>query len=264
MKPKRLRQMVNTWLRQKLMAMLDKRGYDLVRQLLARPLFHPRYDYQRRFVDFDVREGSRVLDIGCGGDPFPHATVLVDCVLQQTKHRHEALRRDARHFVVADIGCLPFKEKCFEFVYCSHLLEHVDEPIKACKEIIRVAIRGYIETPTFGKDALFTWAKGQHKWHVVSIGNVLCFFEYTARQLEGIRSSACRDIVLSKWYRPLQKAFYENQDIFNVMFVWEEVFAVFVFHLDGSVQTLNVERISQAEFSKSNEEMIFQVYSHGE
>ena len=35
--------------------------------------------------------------------------------------------------------------------------------------------------------------------------------------------------------------FYNNQDVFNVMFTWEDRFGVFVFRLDGTIQTLNTE-----------------------
>jgi len=242
---------VKNWIKQKLTGLLLNQGYAMVRRRPAVTLHGSRYEYQRRFVEFNIPEGGRVLDIGSGGDPFPYATVLVDRFLQQTKHRHEPLRRDARHFVVADIYSLPFRDKYFDFVYCSHLLEHVDDPIKACKEIIRVGKRGYIETPTFGKDALFAWAKGMHKWHVVSIANTLCFFEYTPRQLEGIRSTAWLDIIFSKWYHPLQDAFNGNPDVFNVMLTWEDLFTVFVFHLDGSTETLNTGNVAQNAFPDS-------------
>src|ERR1051325_7871532 len=43
-----------------------------------------RFDYQRRHVGFDIRPGERVLDIGSGGDPFPHATLLADRFMEPT------------------------------------------------------------------------------------------------------------------------------------------------------------------------------------
>ena len=135
------------------------------------------------------------------------------------------------------IYSLPFRNKCFDFVYCCHVLEHTDNPLKACAEIMRVGKRGYIETPTMGKDALFMSAGDVHKWHVVAIGRNLCFFEYSQRQANGIRSTAWQDLILSKWYHPLQKAFYNNQDFFNVMFTWCDSFDVFVFHLDSTVES---------------------------
>ena len=41
--------------------------------------------------------------------------------------------------VVCDVCHLPFKDKSFENVYASHVLEHLDNPICAIKEMIRVS-----------------------------------------------------------------------------------------------------------------------------
>src|SRR5262249_12808114 len=140
-----------------------------------------------------------------------------------------------------------------------HVLEVVENPLRACAEIMRVGKRGFIETPTAGKDMLFAWAKNMQKWHVVDIGRNLCFFEYSKRQLEGIRSPLWRDHILDKWCNPWQEVFYKNQDIFNVLFPWENQFSVFIFRLDGTVQTLHADveacprfaRLRRSESSRS-------------
>jgi SAM-dependent methyltransferase len=198
-----------------------------------------RFDYQQLHVEFDIRPGDRVLDIGSGGDPFPFATVLVDRFVEPTAHRFGSLVSDGKPLISADIHHLPFKNKSFDFVYCVHILEHTDDPLKACAEIMRIGKRGYLETPTMGEDMLFAWAKDRHKWHVVGIGNRLCFFEYSPRQLEGIRSTAWEEVITERRYHPLQKAYFENRDMFDVMFPWQNEFSVSVFHLDGQVESLN-------------------------
>lgn len=198
-----------------------------------------RFSYQKRYLNFNIRPGERVLDIGNGGYPFPYATVVADRFLEKSPFRHERLVTGNKPFVLADIHDLGFRDKSFDFIYCSHVLEVIDSPLRACKEIMRVGKRGYIETPTAGKDMLFAWARDLQKWHVVAIGRNLCFFEYSERELDGIRSSAWRDLIFSKWHNPLQEIFSENQDLFNVMFAWKSQFSVFVFKLNGSVETLN-------------------------
>jgi Methyltransferase domain len=205
-----------------------------------------RSGYQKRHVNFDVHTGMRILDIGSGGYPFPGATVLVDRFLEPV-HRYEPLATHGKPLVVADIHSLPFPDKSFDFVYCSHVLEVVEDPLRACGEIMRVGPRGYVETPTFAKDMLFAWARGVQKWHVVAIGPHLCFFEYSERQLDGIKSTAWRDLIMGEHYHPLQDAFAANQDLFNVMFSWQDKFSVFVFCLDGSYRVLNVDTIASPD-----------------
>ena len=200
-----------------------------------------RFDYQKRYVKFDIQPGDQVLDIGSGGYPFPYATVLTDRFLEKSPYRFESFVRDNKPFLLSDIHELPFRDKGFDFVYCAHVLEVVENPLRACAEIMRVGKRGFIETPTAGKDMLFAWARNLQKWHVVDIGRNLCFFEYSERQLDGIGSPIWRDRIRSEWCNPFQEIFYKNQDIFNVMFTWENQFSVFVFRLDGTVQALNAD-----------------------
>jgi hypothetical protein len=189
-------------------------------------------------VHFDIGPGERVLDVGNGGDPFPYATVLVDRFLEKNYARHEALVTNRKPFVLADAHQLPFRDASFDFVCCSHVLQLIEDPLGACSELMRVAKRGFIETPTAGKDMLFGWAKGMQKWHVVAIAGTLCFFEYSERELEGIRSTTWRDLVFSRRHHPIQDVFYGNLEIFNVMFSWQGTFSVFMFRQDGTCQTL--------------------------
>jgi SAM-dependent methyltransferase len=204
-----------------------------------------RFSYQRLYHQFDIEPNARVLDVGSGGYPFPYATVLCDRFLERSVHRRMDLAKDSRPLVVGDITDLPFMDKSIDFLYCSHLLEHVDHPIDCCKELMRVAKAGYIETPTFAKDILFSWAKEMHKWHVTTIREWLVFFQYTDRQAAGIRSPAWRNLIFSSTYNELQSAFYNNQDLFHTMLAWKDNFNVMVFPVDSEPQIL----ITKGRFS---------------
>ena len=204
--------------------------------------FLTRYDYQQRYIEFQIKPGDKVLDIGSGNEPFPHATLLADRYIEPTHHRTTEFQSDGKPIIITDVDHLPFANNSFDYVYCAHLFEHVEDPIRACAEVMRVGKRGYIETPTLAKDMLFAWAKGMHKWHLININHNLCFFEYSERQLEGIGSRTWRDIVRGRWHHPLQESLYDNQDLFNMMFTWEDKFSVFVFYLDGSVHTLRQDK----------------------
>lgn len=97
---------------------------------------------------------ERVLDVGSGDMPFPHATVLLDHGPRSSAHpAHRAenpsgqLVYQQKPFVIGELENLPFAGDAFEFVFCSHVLEHVEDPGRALHELQRIAPQGYIECP---------------------------------------------------------------------------------------------------------------------
>lgn len=119
-----------------------------------------------------IRPTDRVVDVGSGGDPHPRADVLVDNSVAANFHRVNAFRRTAPT-VVADIVALPFRDAAFDYSICSHVLEHLDDPVAAAAELTRISHAGYIETPTDLHEKLFpmTW----HKWLVRRVDGRLRF-----------------------------------------------------------------------------------------
>jgi ubiquinone/menaquinone biosynthesis C-methylase UbiE len=73
------------------------------------------------------------LDAGCG-ECF-RGDVNVDSYASYTK----ALLRDIPNFVYCTIEYLPFKNRTFRHVKSYHVIEHVDKPYLALKELIRVS-----------------------------------------------------------------------------------------------------------------------------
>ncbi len=59
---------------------------------------------------------------------------------------------------------MPFKDKEFDYVICSHVLEHVDDVGAFVNELMRVAGKGYIEFPTVCYEYLYDFA--EHKNYV--------------------------------------------------------------------------------------------------
>lgn len=93
-----------------------------------------------------VPKGSLVLEVGSGGSPYFRANVLVDAY-SQTRERHWAPFITDRPSVLGFGENLPFKDKAFDFVIASHVLEHSENPKQFLDELQRVAKAGYIETP---------------------------------------------------------------------------------------------------------------------
>ncbi len=132
---------------------------------------------------------TRILDVGGGHNPFRGATHVVEIDLSDGHHRDGralALPKSSK-LVVGNVEALPFKKGIFDFVYASHVLEHVDAPLQACYELMRVGSRGYIETPSplleqglaFGtKESVHATF---HKWYVFSPDQNRLIFEPKTR-----------------------------------------------------------------------------------
>ena len=114
----------------------------------------------------NIRPTDRVLEVGSGNRPRKRSDVLCDKFTADNTERAggDNLVIDTRPFVVADGVALPFKDKSFDYVVTSHILEHVDDPYKFADELSRVAKAGYIETPSELGEKIFGWPF--HKWIV--------------------------------------------------------------------------------------------------
>lgn len=123
----------------------------------------------------NIKPTDRVLEIGSGNRPRKRSNVLCDRYPWDNTERSsgDQIVLDGRPFVVADAAALPFKDKSFDYVITSHILEHVEDPLKVVAELQRVAHAGYIETPSELAERLFGWPF--HKWMVHCEGNVLVF-----------------------------------------------------------------------------------------
>lgn len=199
--------------------------------------------YQKDRVAFEIKRGDKVLDIGSGSYPFPYATHLADLYEGDTTHRVEPLLKQGLPFEKCDIERLPYRSREFDFVYCSHVLEHVKDPGRACEEIMRVGRRGYIETPTRLSDIMlnFTRLKDHHRWHVNLLKNSLIFMEWSPheRRDTGVNEFYC--MLHSKYKNPFQTLVREQRDLFVNMLLWEEKFYYYVFDCQGTLLTANAE-----------------------
>ena len=120
-----------------------------------------------------IQPGELVLEVGSGQNPNPRADVLCDrYLLDHTERNQEAPVLD-RPFAVGDIYRLPFQTGVFDFVICSHVLEHLDRPEDAAAELSRVARRGYVEVPSRENELLLPFPF--HRWLIDREGETLVF-----------------------------------------------------------------------------------------
>lgn len=93
-----------------------------------------------------VGDDALVLEVGSGGNPYARANVLLDAY-EATRERHWVPLKIDRPLVLGFVEKLPFKDRAFDFVIASHVLEHSAHPEKFLAELQRVAKAGYIEVP---------------------------------------------------------------------------------------------------------------------
>ena len=99
----------------------------------------------------------KVLDIGCGYRANQYATTIADIKDFSDFYK-------GKNFIRINEKTLPFKNKEFDFVISSHVIEHVEDFEFFIKEIERISNKGYIELPTRLGDNLVFENKNDHIW----------------------------------------------------------------------------------------------------
>ena len=118
----------------------------------------------------NIQPHERVLDIGGGDSPFSRANVVTDAFPDMNAHRSgrsaclKAADGSDMEFVQCFAEELPFEDKAFDVAYCRMVLEHAIDPAAACREMMRVARRGFLETPS--PLAEYLGGHPTHRWIV--------------------------------------------------------------------------------------------------
>ena len=115
----------------------------------------------KKFIDETLSSNSdwNILDIGCGYNANKFANVI--CDVQDLSNYYQN-----KKFTKLIEKKLPFKDKEFDFVVASHVMEHVEDVEFFIKELERVSKQGYIELPTMLEDNLVFENKKDHLWHM--------------------------------------------------------------------------------------------------
>ena len=99
----------------------------------------------------------KILDIGCGYRAHKNASVIADIKDFSDFYKE-------KKFVLIQGKNFPFKDKEFDFVIASHVIEHVDDFEFFIKELERISSKGYIELPSRLGDNLVFENKDDHIW----------------------------------------------------------------------------------------------------
>jgi SAM-dependent methyltransferase len=139
----------------------------------------------QRLLD-SISPSDVVLDIGGWASPFNRANFVLDAQPYETRGFYrtfggpafqgpaeESFTKDT--WICRDI-CdhepYPFADQSIDVVICSHTLEDVRDPVWVCREMNRIAKRGYIETPSRVAESCRGWEHprlaglSHHRWFV--------------------------------------------------------------------------------------------------
>lgn len=160
-----------------------------------------------------------IVDIGSGHKPHNNVDLCLELKDASKDHRWKKEIKKDRTVVLYDGNFFPFKNKCFDFSICSHVLEHVDNPKIFLEEISRISKKGYIETPNEISEQLFT-PYDKHKWVIYERNNKL-FIRKKIQENES-KFGKLFDFLIDN-EKKFRKRFYLNhKQLFLTRYSWSD------------------------------------------
>jgi len=145
-------------------------------------------DANARAILGELDASAVVVDVGGWAQPFTRADYVVDLMPYETRgvfgrigDGDERFTKDRWLQLDVCSSPLPFADHSVDYLVCSHTLEDIRDPIHLCREINRVAKRGYLEVPSRQMESILGLeAPGypgyyHHRWLVEVEGNALLF-----------------------------------------------------------------------------------------
>ena len=173
-------------------------------------------------------EGAeRVLDVGPGTFPLQQATHWLDI----NNRRKEFADRGYQGGFVCNLDILrpPFQDNEWDFLYASHIFEHLDDPLAVYQWMVRVSKAGYIEVPSAMLDYLMQHGGTHGKWMTLQHGDGMVMVAMSPRQRQVFRDKGMGtlfhrltqyDIPLNKAEADVHRHFWSCQDVLNVSISW--------------------------------------------
>ena len=166
----------------------------------------------------------KILDIGCGYRAHPKASVIAD--IQDFSNYYKE-----RSFIQIKGKELPFKDKEFDFVIASHVIEHVVDVDFFIKELERISSKGYIELPSRLGDNLIFENRTDHIWWFT-------FDDINNQIIASKRNQLIDPFMTVSMGKHFEKIFRES---FVLELAWEDKIE---YKIDNSIRQENFNKIS--------------------
>lgn len=134
-----------------------------------------------------VGPNDTVLEVGPGGTPHPRADVFLekrygDPMVAKGQRGFAPPLQTSKAIVFYEGERFPFDDKQFDYIICSHVLEHVEDIDAFLEELSRVGHRGYLEYPTIYYDYVYNFP--EHVTLVFQRNNVLYWMPKAETELD--------------------------------------------------------------------------------
>ena len=165
-----------------------------------------------------------VLDIGCGYRANENASVVADVQDFSDFYKN-------KNFIKIEEKRLPFKNKEFDFVIASHVIEHVDDFEFFIKELERISNKGYIELPSRLADNLVFENKNDHIWW-------FCYDDLENQIIASKRNQLVDPFITVSMAKILEQKFRES---LVLELAWEDKID---YKIDNQIRNEDIKKIS--------------------
>ena len=168
-------------------------------------------EYQKKWLM--ENSNLKILDLGCSNITYwneaNHFADIFD-------YEEEFKKKNLTFTQIKSGENLPFKDKEFDYVILSHVLEHVPNILEFKQEVERIAKSGYIELPTkLADNIVFDFVEDEigHKWW-------LEFDDVNQNLIYSKKINFLQQFISVGSLKHLQKFF---DDSFNLQLYWEDI-----------------------------------------
>ena len=105
--------------------------------LVVKKFVMPKIGFIEKIIK--LKPDSKILDVGCGSGFFTYYLAKKYQVIGLDFSEKMLALNPHKNLIKASAYQIPFKNNSFDLVFCSNLLHHLNHPLKALKEMNRVA-----------------------------------------------------------------------------------------------------------------------------